>query len=367
LESEYLEWARASGTIKYSLALSGVPPCDVSLLSPSVDDFTMVADNEYGWLPLLERIADRYGVKPENVVLAHGTSMANHLACAALVDPGDRVLIETPVYDPLVAVSRYLGCEVDFFDRSEGDAYALDIDRVERALTPRTRLVILSNLHNPSGALTERAELEELARLAESRGFHVLVDEVYLEWLYGTGGASEIKSAINISPRFVTTRSLTKVFGLAALRAGWILADAEMATRMRRLNGLFASSMSHPAERLAAHAFDHAAMLLRRQRARVDRNRSIATQFIESQPKLSWPGRAIAGEGFTRRAGPILWCERSFQNRIRNGRGPSRRGAEPTTIGAVIPVLEMQLPSASPPRARPATLRIAPARERSPL
>jgi aspartate/methionine/tyrosine aminotransferase len=303
LESEYLEWARSYGTVKYSLALSGVPPCDVSLLSPSVDDFTMVADNEYGWLPLLERIADRYGVKPENVVLAHGTSMANHLACAALVDPADRVLIETPVYDPLVAVCRYLGCEVDFFERSEEAGYALDIDRVERALTAETRLVILSNLHNPSGALIPPGELEELARLAESRGFHVLVDEVYLEWLYGTGGSNEIKSAINISPRFVTTRSLTKVFGLAALRAGWILADAGLATRMRRLNGLFASSMSHPAERLASHAFDHAAMLLQRQRARVDRNRSIATQFIESQPKLSWIPPTAGTVGFARLEG----------------------------------------------------------------
>lgn len=78
-DSEYLEWARSHGNIKYSLALSGVPPVDVNLLSPSVDDFTMVADNEYGWPPLLERIAHRYGVEPKNVVLAHGTSMANHL------------------------------------------------------------------------------------------------------------------------------------------------------------------------------------------------------------------------------------------------------------------------------------------------
>jgi len=66
------------------------PPVDVTMLSPSVDDFTMVADNEYGWVPLLERIAQRYGVAPANVVLAHGTSMANHLACAALVEAGSR-------------------------------------------------------------------------------------------------------------------------------------------------------------------------------------------------------------------------------------------------------------------------------------
>ena len=302
-ESEYLEWARSHGNIKYSLALSGVPPVDVSLLSPSVEDFTMVADNEYGWPPLLERIAHRYGVETKNVVLAHGTSMANHLACAALVEAGDHVLIEHPVYDPLVAVPRYLGCEIGFFERREEDGYALDVARVEAAVTPRTRLVILTNLHNPTGAVVNRAELESLARLADQRDFHVLVDEVYLEWIYGTGKDPGTRSAINVSPRFVTTRSLTKVFGLAALRAGWILADAELATRMRRLNGLFASSMSHPAERLAARAFEHARTLLERQRKRVARNRAVVTEFIESQSRLSWVAPDAGTVGFVRLEG----------------------------------------------------------------
>ena len=302
-ESEYLEWARAHGTVRYSLAVSGVPPCDVSLLSPSVDDFTMVADNEYGWPPLLERIARRYGVDPENVVLAHGTSMANHLACASLVEAGDHVIIEWPVYDPLVAVPRYLDCEVSFFERRAEDGYALDVARVERALTPRTRLVILSNLHNPTGAVVNRAELESLARLAGSRDLYVLVDEVYLEWNYGVGDDPETRSAINISPRFITTRSLTKVFGLAALRAGWILAEAGLATRMRRLNGLFASSMSHPAERLAARALDNAETLLEKQRTRVDQNRSIAAKFIASQPRLSWMPPDAGTVGFVRLEG----------------------------------------------------------------
>jgi aspartate/methionine/tyrosine aminotransferase len=301
-ESEYLEWARSHGNIKYSLALSGVPPVDVTLLSPSVDDFTMVADNEYGWAPLLERIAQRYGVTPANVVLAHGTSMANHLACAALVEAGDHVVIERPVYDPLVALPRYLGCEVGFFERREQDGYALDVARVESALTARTRLVILSNLHNPTGAIVNRADLESLARLAKQHDFHVLVDEVYLEWIYGAGKDPQMRSAINISPRFVTTRSLTKVFGLAALRAGWILAEAELAKRIRRLNGLFASSMSHPAERLAARTFEHARTLLERQRKRVARNRSVVTQFIESQATLSWLPPEAGTVGFVRLA-----------------------------------------------------------------
>jgi aspartate/methionine/tyrosine aminotransferase len=150
--------------------------------------------------------------------------------------------------------------------------------------------------------MVNRADLESLARLAEQRDLHVLVDEVYLEWIYGAGNDPGMRSAINISPRFVTTRSLTKVFGLAALRAGWILAEAELAKRIRRLNGLFASSMSHPAERLAARTFEHARTLLERQRKRVARNRSVVTQFIESQATLSWLPPEAGTVGFVRLA-----------------------------------------------------------------
>jgi hypothetical protein len=286
LQSSYLEWAKAHGYVTYNLAISGVPPMDVSLISPSADDFTMVTDNEYGWPPLLERIAKRYNVGAECVVLAHGTSMANHLACAALLEPGDEALIETPGYDPLRVVPEYLQCDVRTFERREEDGYRLDMDRIERALTPRVRLVIISNLHNPSGALTDRAALERLAALADMYDVRVLVDEVYLEWLYGV--KNEPHSAINLSPRFVTTRSLTKAYGLGPLRAGWILAEARLADRMKRLNGLFTSSMSHPTERLAARVFDHAEQLLQSQRERVSRNRKTVITFVEGSPKLSW-------------------------------------------------------------------------------
>jgi aspartate/methionine/tyrosine aminotransferase len=298
LESTYMEWSKAHGKVAYNLAISGVVPCDVKLLSPSVDDFTMTADHDYGWQPLLDRIAERYDVDADCVVLAHGTSLANHLACAALLEPGDEVLFESPGYDPLRAVAEYLGCEVRNFERRAEDGYRLDVGRIEGALTPRTRLVIVSNLHNPTGALTKRVELERLAALAEAKDFRVLVDEVYLEWLYGVKG--EPRSAINLSPRFVTTRSLTKVFGLGALRAGWILAEPALADRMKRLNGLFTSQMSHPAERLAARALDHAALLLESQRKRVSRNRKLVTEFVEGHPKLSWVRPDTGTVGFVR-------------------------------------------------------------------
>jgi aspartate/methionine/tyrosine aminotransferase len=298
LESGYLEWSKAHGNVAYNLAVSGVPPCDIALLDPSLDDFTMDADNENGWPPLIERIAARYGVTTDSVALAHGTSMANFVACAALLDSGDEVVLENPVYDPLRIVPEFLNCKVRLFERPEADRYRIDIGRIEGALSRKTRLLIISNLHNPSGAQVSNEDLQAVADLAERKNFLVLVDEVYVEWLYDP--ARKIRSAINISPRFVTTRSLTKVYGLAALRAGWVLAEPKLAARMRRLNGLFTNSMAHPTERLAARALDRAETLLESQRARVARNYQRVQSFVEVNPRLSWVRPEAGTVGFVK-------------------------------------------------------------------
>src|SRR5439155_1624570 len=83
-----------------------------------------------------------------------GASMANYLALAALVGPGDEVVIERPTYEPLVATASWLGATIKRFDRRREDGFAIDADAVARAVGPRTRAVVVSNLHNPSGVLS---------------------------------------------------------------------------------------------------------------------------------------------------------------------------------------------------------------------
>src|SRR5208282_1535781 len=116
------------------------------------------------------------GVHPDCVVAAAGTSMANHLAMAAIVDPGDEVLIEHPAYELLVSAALFLGADVKRFARAPEHAYALDPAAIRRALTSKTKLIVVTNLHNPSSALTPEAVLLEIGGLARSVGAHVLVD-----------------------------------------------------------------------------------------------------------------------------------------------------------------------------------------------
>ena len=87
---------------------------------------------------------------------ALGTTHALWLACAALTSPGDDVLIEQPVYEPLIRIAEGAGARVLHFSRDPRDGFALDPDRIARAMTPRTSMVVVTNLHNPSGRPCER-------------------------------------------------------------------------------------------------------------------------------------------------------------------------------------------------------------------
>jgi hypothetical protein len=110
--SDYLRWAKTHAPARYDLTSSGVPFYELRDLPVTLDDLELSGSGGYGYDPLLQAIAARYRVPRECVVSAMGTSMANHLAYAALLQPGDEVLIEHPAYDPLPSLARQLGITV---------------------------------------------------------------------------------------------------------------------------------------------------------------------------------------------------------------------------------------------------------------
>src|SRR5262249_31581108 len=204
-------------------------------LGVTIEQLDINGPSNYGYEPLLEAIARRYRVPQESVVSAVGTSLANYLAVAAATEPGDEVLVEQPTYDPLLAVARYLGLEIKRFQRRPEQNFCVDLADLERNLSPRTRVIALCNLHNPSGALIPDSTMREIAALARKSGTYVLVDEVYREMLF----EEQPQTAFPTDPeRVLVTSSLTKAYGLSGLRCGWILAPKELAERMWRLHDI---------------------------------------------------------------------------------------------------------------------------------
>ncbi len=282
--SEYMEWAKTRSGARFNLASSGVAPFPLADLGASLEDLELSGDSGYGYVPLLERLARRAGVGTERLVHATGTSMANLLVLAAAAAPGDQVLIEEPTYPLLVDAARWLRLEVRRFPRRAEDGFRLDPRAVEKALTPRTRLIAVTNLHNPSSTFTPPDDMRAVGDAARSVGARVFVDEVYLESL-GVVGRPAV-SAVSLGPEFVVTSSLTKVYGLSGLRCGWVIAEPDLVHRMLRLNDLFGVIPAHAAERLSVVALDHLDRMAARSRRILETNASRANAFLAGRKDL---------------------------------------------------------------------------------
>ena len=284
---QYIRWAKAMPKAAINLARSGIDHCPPSLLRLTSADLVTTLPVHYGYQPLREAIAARYRVSPRRVfALSGGTSYANWIACAAILDGcarGAEVIVERPTYEPLLRVPQALGHRIRRLDRRFEDAYAIDLDRFASLVTRRTRLAIVSNLHNPSGARIPMATLRAMAALLERVGASLLVDEVYLECLFG----ARTESCVHAGPNVVTTNSLTKAYGLDGLRSGWVLGPAAVIRRAGQINDLMTNNSVAAGEQLSLAAFRRLRDLKRRARGLLDPNLDRVKAFFARESRLA--------------------------------------------------------------------------------
>ena len=281
--SDYMHWSKTQSRARFNLATSGVAPFPFRELPVDLEKLEINGDNSYGYAPLQEAISAHHGVDPECVVESAGTSMANHLAMAAIIEPSDEVLIEHPAYGPILDVAQYLQANVKRFPRTEENCWSVDSEAIRRCVTPKTRLIVITNLHNPTSVLTPDSVLREIGDIARSVGALVLVDEVYLDAVY----EETPRTSFHHGREFVVTSSLTKVYGVSGLRCGWILARPDLAWKMRHLNDLYSATPVYPGELLSVVAFKHLNLLRDRARRIVQADRKFLRDFLAQQSAIS--------------------------------------------------------------------------------
>jgi aspartate/methionine/tyrosine aminotransferase len=314
----YLEWAKTRAAAEFDLAGSNILACRLDDLPGAREAIAFSGANEDGYPPLMEAIAARYGTRASQITTASGTSGANFLVYAALLSAGDDALVERPGYDPLLGAARLFGARTVRFDRTFESGFALDPDRVRRAITPRTKLIVVTHPHNPTGVAADAAALSEVGRIAEQHGAHVLVDEVYLDVTPLASSRAAIRGDV-----FVTTSSLTKSYGLSSLRCGWVIASEALTYRLRRARDIVDGTGSIVAERLGTLAFQQLDRLEARARQILRTNGQLVDEFLgglsthsRRQRHLRLCGAADAGAPNCHRAGPVLRCARAFASGI---------------------------------------------------
>lgn len=282
MRSAYMEWVKTESRARFNLANSGVKSYSLPSMHPDFNALELCGPGAYGYAPLVAAIAAKCGVEEACVVTAQGTSGANHLAMAALIKPGDEVWIERPAYPLLWETAAYLGADVKHFERAAEASFSLDVEALERNVNSSTRLIVITNLHNPSCAYTGESAMRRVSEIARSVGARVLVDEVYLDLLFENAPPTAYK----LGREFVVTSSLTKVYGLSGLRCGWILAEPELARRMYRLNDLFGVNNPYVTDQLSCIALAQLPHIGQWARELLDANRALANEFIAATPEL---------------------------------------------------------------------------------
>jgi aspartate/methionine/tyrosine aminotransferase len=287
----YMEWAKArTPGPRFNLAQSGAPSLAASDLGLDLADLRLTQDGGYGDRTLLAALSDRYGVPREEIVLASGSSLANALIVMTLLESGDVVLVERPCYESLATLPRLQGAEVRFADRTPETRWAIPVDAIEAGLADGARLVVLTDFHNPSGTPARDEDLRRVAAAAERADAWVLVDEVYRDFLPGP-----VSTTRRLGERILATSSLTKVYGLGGLRAGWAFVPPDLAADMLRLHDYLGVVFPPPCAVMAVAALARAEAIRNAHRELGRRGYAIVREWIDGREDVEVldPGPAL--------------------------------------------------------------------------
>lgn len=222
--------------VRYNLSESSVHPMAVRDLVSDPEflqrllDTPLIYNQSNGTDELRSAIASLYpGATLDHVEVTNGGSEANFIAVYSMLEPGDEVVILLPNYQQIWGLTNSLGMAVRQAHLREDRRWAPDIGELEEVSTGRTRMIVVCNPNNPTGAVLTDAEMEAIVGVASRSGAWILADEIYQ--------GSERDGVTTASfwgryDRVIVTNGLSKAYGLPGLRIGWIVAPAELIARM---------------------------------------------------------------------------------------------------------------------------------------
>lgn len=273
----------ASITVEELLALSGGSADDLSGLL----QMKLTYGDIEGSPRLRTAIANLYANQCiEDITVTHGTIAANMLVHKAIVEPGDHVLSIVPTYQQHYSIPKSIQADVTTLALREEDGFLPNLEALKAAVKPNTKLIAFTNPNNPTGALIERPMLEDMVNIADSVSAYLLCDEVYR----GTGqvGDGMSPSIADLYSKGISTAGMSKVFSLAGLRVGWVIAPQEVREQVLIHRDYDTISVGMINDHFAAIALEHADKVLARSHEITRGNLALLEAWIAKEPKVSW-------------------------------------------------------------------------------
>jgi Aspartate/tyrosine/aromatic aminotransferase len=233
-----------------------------------------------GALSLRQEISRLYAsMAPDQILVHSGAEEAIFLFMQAVLQPGDHIIVQWPCYQSLFEIAKSLGCEVTLWEVRPENGWAPDLDELRGSLHPNTRAVIVNTPHNPSGYLMAKADYLALSECVQERGILLFSDEVYRGLEYDP--LDRLPPACDINPYAVSLGVMSKTYGLAGLRIGWIAThNTAVLTRMAVLKDYTTICSSAPSEYLSELALRHRGQITERNLQIIRENLILLDAFL---------------------------------------------------------------------------------------
>ena len=277
--------------VDFNLSESGVHPLTLGELLDDAAARNLLLNESLrytqtnGTVPLREAIATFYpGATADHVQVTNGGAEANYLTAWHLVEPGDEVVMMVPNFMQTWGLAQAFGATIKAWPLVEGE-WRLDIDALERLVSPRTKLVVICNPNNPTGRRFEAADLDRIAAIADRQGSWILSDEIYRG---AERDGRETPTIWGRSDRAIVTSGLSKAYGLPGLRIGWIIAPPPRIAALWSYHDYTTIAPGALSDALARHALEPArgARLLARTRGILNANYPIMAAWLDAHASL---------------------------------------------------------------------------------
>lgn len=288
-------YERTEGT-RYDISRSNLLGYRLTEFRKELGDFDLNWNEPAGSEGLRRLIGRVHGVGADRVLVTCGATEGNFLANSALVRPGDRVLVDLPMYSPLRDVPKGFTRNVTAIPRSRDEGWRFDLGAWERAAGRKARLFVLCNLNNPTSSMLDGVRLRELRDLAADVGADLLVDETFRELAFDRAPPS----VATMGEHCIALSTLTKVYGLGGLRLGWIAAHPRMLARMKNVKDYTTVSTAGFSDLVGRWALSRRASFLGRAKRILSRNRALLREFAEDTAGLEGPWPEVGAVCFPR-------------------------------------------------------------------
>ncbi|KAI0467157.1 PLP-dependent transferase [Xylaria cf. heliscus] len=242
---------------------------------------------------------------PEDIIVTPGAIAANHLVFYSLVGPGDHVVCVFPAYQQLYTIPETLGAEVSLWRLRAENQYVPDVSDLEKLIKTNTKMIVINNPNNPTGATTPKAVLAKIIELARKHDIIVFSDEVYRPLFHGLDEPDIPPSALSLGyQKVVVTSSMSKAWALAGIRLGWIASrDAGIIEQLAVARDYTTISVSQLDDQVARYALgaDVRPALLRRNIELARTNLALLEKFVRDHADVcSWVKPTAGTTAFVR-------------------------------------------------------------------